>query len=108
MKRLPIRTAQSGFFKGLCKAVVFASLLITSIFLVWVIAADNSGALLRSVQTRANILFGGWYIYVSTFYLLNDLFVKICVKRIQDNFAHIMDDAGREGLFPRRGSLDGF
>ena len=80
MKRLPIRTAQSGFFKGLCKAVVFASLLITTIFLVWVIAADNSGALLRSVQTRANILFGGWYIYVSTFYLLICLGLAIWPK----------------------------
>lgn len=59
---------------------MFASLLITSIFLVWVIAADNSGALLRSVQTRANILFGGWYIYVSTFYLLICLGLAIWPK----------------------------
>lgn len=77
MERLPIRTAKSGFFKGLCKAVVFASLAITVLFLAWVLVADNAGALLRSLQTQANAAFGRWYIYVSTFYLLLCLGVAI-------------------------------
>lgn len=70
ISNLDIKTAEAGFFKGLSKPVVLSSVLITAAFLVWVFTSRNAGDILTSLQTRANGIFGPWYMYVTAFYMI--------------------------------------
>lgn len=65
-----VKTETSGFFSGLNKAVSIASIAITIMFLVWVSLSDKAGSILGAIQSTFNSVFGGWYLYVSVFYLL--------------------------------------
>lgn len=77
---IQIRTFDRGFFTGLNPVVTLASLLLTVLFLVWVIFDPNAGGTLTSWQKSVGNLFGRWYIYVAAFYLIVCLILALYPK----------------------------
>ena len=75
-----VNVATSGFFKGLSKSVAISAIVITAAFLLWVLLSDQAGTTLTNIQNLFNTLFGGWYLYVSVFYLLVCLGLAIWPK----------------------------
>ena len=76
-----INTEDSGFFQGLNKSISLISILITVVFLAWVmLSPDTATLILGKIQGTFNASFGGWYLYVSAFYLIVCLFIAIWPK----------------------------
>ena len=66
-----IKTAKTGFFKGLNKSVSISAIAIIFLFLLWVILSQETASkVLVGIQSSFNSNFGGWYLYVSVFYLV--------------------------------------
>lgn len=78
---IQIKTAETGFFKGLNKSVSISAIAIVILFLVWIIwERESASAVLGKIQTSFNSNFGGWYLYVSVFYLIVCLAVALWPK----------------------------
>ncbi len=77
---LEIKTAKSGFFSGLNKTVALSAIILVAVFLCWAVFDGNAGKTLSHIQGKANGVFGGWYIYVTAFYLLTCLFLALWPK----------------------------
>lgn len=78
---LHIKTADTGFFKGLNKSVSLSAILIVFVFLLWVVVArENASGVLVGIQSAFNANFGAWYLYISVFYLILCLGLAIWPK----------------------------
>ncbi|NNC38665.1 MAG: BCCT family transporter [Hyphomonadaceae bacterium] len=77
---IEIKVATSGFFTGLSKAVAATSIAIIVLFLAWILASEQAGEVLTRIQKLFNGMFGPWYLYVSTFYLLTCLGLALWPK----------------------------
>ncbi len=76
-----IKTEDSGFFRGLNKYISLISIVIAVVFLVWVMMSPEKAAeILGKIQSRFNSNFGGWYLYVSAFYVIVCLALAIWPK----------------------------
>ncbi len=67
---IDVKTETTGFFSGLNKAVSVAAIVTTVLFLLWVSISDEADNVLSAIQSAFNSIFGGWYLYVSVFYLV--------------------------------------
>lgn len=68
---LPIKTAQAGFYKGFNRVVVIGAKVLILALIVWAATGpERAGAVLANLQYWSTSVFGGWYIYATTFYLL--------------------------------------
>ncbi|NNE58878.1 MAG: BCCT family transporter [Hellea sp.] len=90
-----IAVENSGFFKGLNKYVSIISIAIAGLFLLWVAVAkdvtlnpgtddekivNQAAHILGKIQGGFNNNFGGWYLYVSAFYLIICLSLAVWPK----------------------------
>ncbi len=68
---LPINVARSGFYEGFNKVVVICPKVLIGILIVWAgLYPQYAGEVLLDVQNWTNEEFGGWYVYVTAFYLI--------------------------------------
>ena len=57
-----IKTADTGFFKGLNKSVSISAIAIICLFLLWVMFSQESASqVLVGIQSSFNSNFGAWY-----------------------------------------------
>ena len=76
-----IATSQSGFYEGFNKVVALSPKILILMLIGWVVL-DPEGAskALLAIQNWSINSFGGWYIYVSAFYLLVCLGLSVWPK----------------------------
>jgi choline/carnitine/betaine transport len=78
---LPIKTDATGFYKGFNRVVVVGAKLAILALIVWAaLDPDRAGAILSRLQNWSTGVFGGWYVYATTFYLLVCLTLAIWPK----------------------------
>lgn len=71
---LPIKTADSGFYRGFSEIVTICSKVLIGGLVVWAVAfPDQSGVVLKSINSFILSSFGAWYIWTVT------LFVLVCI-----------------------------
>ena len=71
---LPIRTADTGFYKGFSEIVTISSKVLIGGLVVWAIAfPEQSGAVLNGINKFILASFGAWYIWTVA------LFVLMCI-----------------------------
>lgn len=68
---LPIRVAQSGFYRGFTKDVTITSKIAVGALILWAIAfPDQAAAVLNAVNSVILATFGYWYVYVMAFFVI--------------------------------------
>lgn len=68
---LPIRTADTGFYRGFSHIVTISSKLLIGGLVVWAIAfPEQSGAVLNSINSFILASFGSWYIWTVALFVL--------------------------------------
>ena len=71
---LPIKTADSGFYKGFTKDVAITAKILVGALIIWAVAfPDQAGAVLSSINGIILATFNYWYVYVMAF------FVAVCL-----------------------------
>ena len=60
----------SGFYKGYNKAISLSVKGIVLLLIFWATASDQSSLILGEIQTFTISVFGGWYIWVTAFFML--------------------------------------
>ena len=74
MTDLPIRVADSGFYKGFTKDVTITAKILVGALILWAVAfPTQSGAVLSSINSLILASFNYWYVYVMAF------FVGVCL-----------------------------
>ena len=74
LTELPIETAESGFYRGFSRIVTICSKLLIGGLVVWAVAfPEQSGAVLKGINSFILSSFGAWYIWTVT------LFVLVCI-----------------------------
>ncbi len=68
---LPIRVAESGFYRGFSKDVSIAAKLLVGGLILWAVAfPENAAATLGAFNSIILATFNYWYVYVAAFFLL--------------------------------------
>lgn len=68
---LPIRTAESGFYKGFTKDVAITGKLLVGGLILWAIAfPDQAGRVLDALNDGILATFNFWYVYVMAFFVI--------------------------------------
>ena len=74
LMHLPIKVAESGFYKGFTKDVTVTAKILVGALILWAVAfPDQAGSVLSSINSLILASFNYWYIYVVAF------FVAICL-----------------------------
>ena len=74
LTELPIETADSGFYSGFSQTVTICSKILIGALVVWAVAfPEQSGAVLKGINSFILSSFGAWYIWTVT------LFVLVCI-----------------------------
>ncbi|MEM7226957.1 MAG: BCCT family transporter [Pseudomonadota bacterium] len=74
LTELPIATADRGFYRGFSQKVTICSKLLIAGLVIWAIGfPEQSGAVLRGINSFILSSFGAWYIWTVT------LFVLVCI-----------------------------
>ncbi|MEM8581820.1 MAG: BCCT family transporter, partial [Pseudomonadota bacterium] len=68
---LPIKTAESGFYRGFTKDVAITAKLLVGGLIIWAIAfPDQAASVLGSLNTIILATFNFWYVYVMAFFVI--------------------------------------
>ena len=68
---LPIKTADSGFYRGFTKDVTITGKILVGALIVWAIAfPDQAASVLGSVNSIILATFNYWYVYVMAFFVI--------------------------------------
>ncbi len=68
---LNIHKAESGFYEGFNQIVAISPKILIAALIIWTaIMPDVAGALLLDLQNWSIATFGGWYIYVTAFFVI--------------------------------------
>ncbi|MFK7867771.1 MAG: BCCT family transporter [Roseobacter sp.] len=71
MTDLPIKTAQTGFYRGFTKDVTITAKLLVGGLILWAIAfPDQAASVLGSLNTIILATFSYWYVYVMAFFVI--------------------------------------
>ncbi|MGB7317390.1 MAG: BCCT family transporter, partial [Planktotalea sp.] len=75
---LPIKTAESGFYKGFAKNVTVAGKLLVGALIIWAVAFPTQAAsVLSAINGVIFSTFNIWYVYVMAFFVIVCLFLAI-------------------------------
>ncbi len=75
---LPIKVADSGFYRGFTKDVTVSAKLIVGIIIIWAVAfPDNAAAFLGGINSFILSTFNYWYVYAMAFYVLTCLALAV-------------------------------
>ncbi|MFT7564997.1 MAG: choline-glycine betaine transporter, partial [Bacteroidia bacterium] len=79
--KLQITTSTTGFYSGFNRFVALGSKLLIGILVLWAgLFPASAGEKLLGLQNWSTSVFGAWYIYVTTFYLLTCLGLALWPK----------------------------
>lgn len=79
--QLPIATSATGFYAGFNRFVVMGSKLLIGMVVLWAgLFPVRAGETLLGLQNWSTSVFGGWYIYVTAFYLMTCLGLALWPK----------------------------
>ncbi|MEO1678941.1 MAG: BCCT family transporter [Pseudomonadota bacterium] len=68
---LPIKTADSGFYRGFTKDVTITAKLLVGGLILWAVAfPDQAGAVLGALNSIILATFSYWYVYVMAFFVI--------------------------------------
>ncbi|MEP4196074.1 MAG: BCCT family transporter [Aliishimia sp.] len=68
---LPIKTADSGFYKGFAKLVTVTGKLMIAALIVWAVAfPENAAAVLSTINSTILATFNYWYVFVMAFFVI--------------------------------------
>jgi len=68
---LVIKTADEGFYQGFNRTVAVTAKILVGMLILWAaLPYAEAGATLLKMQNWTTAVFGGWYMYVTAFYLL--------------------------------------
>lgn len=71
LTELPIKTADSGFYKGFTKDVTITAKLLVGALILWAVAfPDNAASVLKTLNSAILASFNYWYVYVMAFYMI--------------------------------------
>ncbi|WP_026317582.1 BCCT family transporter [Ahrensia kielensis] len=71
LMKLPIETADSGFYSGFSKHVAITSKILVSALIVWAISVpENAATVLNALNGQMLKNFASWYIYVAAVFLI--------------------------------------
>jgi choline-glycine betaine transporter len=71
LTELPIKTADSGFYKGFTKDVTVTAKLLVGALILWAVAfPDNAASVLKTLNSAILASFNYWYVYVMAFYMI--------------------------------------
>ena len=78
---ISINTAKSGFYEGFNKVVALSPKILIFALILWVVLVpETAGKTLLTIQNWSINSLGGWYIYVTAFYLVVCLSLSIWPK----------------------------
>lgn len=76
--QLHIKTASSGFYEGFNPVVAIGAKILIGALILWAgLFPGQAGEVLLKLQNWSTSAFGGWYIWVTTFYSLVCLFIAL-------------------------------
>jgi choline/glycine/proline betaine transport protein len=68
---LPIKTADSGFYRGFTKDVTITAKLLVGGLIIWAVAfPDQAAAVLGALNSVILATFSFWYVYVMAFFVI--------------------------------------
>ncbi|SFS11529.1 BCCT family transporter [Yoonia litorea] len=68
---LPIKTADSGFYRGFTKDVTITAKILVGALIIWAVAfPDQAGAVLGSINSIILASFSTWYVYAMAFFVI--------------------------------------
>lgn len=68
---LPIKTAESGFYRGFTKDVAITAKIVVGALIIWSVAfPSQAGAVLSNLNSAILTSFNFWYVYVMAFYVI--------------------------------------
>ncbi len=68
---LPIKTAQSGFYRGFTKDVTITAKLLVGALIIWAVAfPDQAASVLGSINSIILASFSTWYVYAMAFFVI--------------------------------------
>ncbi len=71
LTELPIRIAESGFYKGFTKDVTVTAKILVGALIIWAVAfPDQAGAVLGAMNSFILASFNYWYVYVMAFFVI--------------------------------------
>ena len=71
LTELPIKVAQSGFYRGFTKDVTITAKFLVGGLIIWAIAfPDNAGSILGSFNSIILATFNYWYVYAMAFFVV--------------------------------------
>lgn len=71
LTELPIKTAESGFYRGFTKDVTITAKLLVGALILWAVAfPDNAASVLKMLNSAILASFNYWYVYVMAFYMI--------------------------------------
>ena len=74
LMHLPIKVAESGFYKGFTKDVTITAKILVGALILWAVAfPEQAGAVLSGINSLILASFNYWYVYVMAF------FVAVCL-----------------------------
>ncbi|NOD64738.1 MULTISPECIES: BCCT family transporter [unclassified Ruegeria] len=75
---LPIKTADSGFYRGFTKDVTITAKLLIGALVIWAVAfPDNAASVLSGLNSLILASFNFWYVYVMAFFFLTCIVLAI-------------------------------
>ena len=89
-ERLPIAVAETGFYKGFNRFVAIGAKIALAALVLWAaIAPKEAGKVLDVIQTGTVNIFGGWYMYVTFFFVIVCLGLAIWPKSGKVRLGHL-------------------
>lgn len=88
-ERLPVAVAESGFYKGFNRVVAIGAKVVLAALILWAASAPKeAGKILESIQIATVNIFGGWYMYVTFFFVVVCLGLAIWPKSGRVRLGH--------------------
>lgn len=78
LMHLPIKVAESGFYKGFTKDVTITAKLLVGALIVWAVAfPEQAAGVLSGINSLILASFNYWYVYVMAFFVVVCLFLAV-------------------------------
>lgn len=78
LMELPIKTADSGFYKGFTKMVTITAKLLVGALIIWAVAfPDQAASVLSKINGAILATFNFWYVYTMAFFVIVCLLLAI-------------------------------
>ena len=89
LTELPIKTAESGFYRGFTKDVTITAKILVGALIIWAVAfPDQAGAVLGALNSFILASFNYWYVYAMAFFVILCLGLAIWPRAARMKLGH--------------------